>query len=73
MMLQSKIDEIKAMYADGLKGDIEITEREYKDKLAKSKNDLNIEMNEEIKELILSRDNAMRMEIRELKAAEESA
>ena len=67
--LQSKIDHIKDLYRDAVAGDIRIIEQEYAAKLDQCRIDLNEEMNAEIKKTILSQDNAMRKEIRELKAS----
>ncbi len=65
--LNTQIGKIKAMYADGLKGDIEITKREYEDKLDRCRTELNVAMNHEIKELINSNSTLMEQEIQELK------
>lgn len=61
------IDDIKKLYADAVGNDVRIIEQKYKDKLDECRNKLNEEMNAVIKEMLLSQDNAMRMEIRELK------
>jgi len=47
--------------------DIEITKREYEDKLDRCRTELNVAMNHEIKELINSNSTLMEQEIQELK------